>query len=123
MKKRVDIPGTLNDPVLNVAFLLIIPVTASGDRFVLALKKKREVWFILDDTIVHQQKTFGMHVLRLGHIRWCRFQILHFHHYQRIHPSLLHCFCHFLLLLVLTSVLLSVTMTAAAAMAITIVVI
>lgn len=72
MKKRVDIPGTLNDPVLNVTFLLIIPVTASGDRFVLALKKEAcEVWFILDDTIVHQQKTFGMHVLRLGHIRWC----------------------------------------------------
>ena len=87
MKKRVDIPGTLNNPVLNVTFLLIIPVTASGNRFVLALKKKREVWFILDDTIVHQQKTFGMHVLHLGHIQWCRFQILHFHHYQR-DPSL-----------------------------------
>ena len=41
MKKRVDIPDTLNDPVLNVAFLLIIPVTASGDRFVWHSKKKR----------------------------------------------------------------------------------
>ena len=72
MKKRVDIPDTLNDPVLNVAFLLIIPVTASGVRFVLALKKEAcEVWFILDDTIVHQQKTFGMHVPHLDHIRRC----------------------------------------------------
>ena len=54
------ISGTLNDPVLNVAFLLLIPVTAS---YVLMIVKSRywvlSSWLIRSETLRHHSHYFG----------------------------------------------------------------